>query len=154
MILVLGAAGFTGWKEYAAVRDDLADQRQAIDDEWSQVDAALERRADVAAKVFPELPGLAAASAALTAARTPQEKIGANNRLSALLAPAPKTESGGSSLRLSDAENRIAIERRRYNEMLEHYNAQIQRFPDNVVAALAGFHRDDAYLPTEAGATH
>ena len=54
--------------------------------------------------------------------------------------------------RLSDAENRIAVERRRYNEMLEHYNALIQRFPDNIVAWLAGFRRDPNYLPTDAGA--
>ena len=38
--------------------------------------------------------------------------------------------------------------------MLEHYNAQIQRFPDNIVASIAGFARDDAYLPTDAGAQH
>jgi LemA protein len=59
-------------------------------------------------------------------------------------------------LRLQDeiagTENRIAVERRKYNETLEHYNAQIQRFPDNIVASLSGFTRNDAYFKTEPGA--
>ncbi len=56
--------------------------------------------------------------------------------------PRPKSEEV-SARRLSDTENRIAVERRRYNEMLEHYNALIQRFPDNIVASLIGLPRND-----------
>jgi hypothetical protein len=56
--------------------------------------------------------------------------------------------SGEELQRLSDAENRIAVERRHYNDMLEHYNALIQRFPENIVAGLAGFRRNGDYLPT------
>jgi len=44
------------------------------------------------------------------------------------------------------------VERRKYNEVLQHYNAQIQRFPDNIVASLSGFTRNDAYFSTEPGA--
>ena len=53
---------------------------------------------------------------------------------------------------IAGSENRIAVERRKYNETLEHYNAQIQRFPDNIVASMSGFTRNDAYFKTEPGA--
>ena len=38
----------------------------------------------------------------------------------------------------------------KYNDVLEHYNAQIQRFPDNIVASMSGFSRNDAYFKTDA----
>jgi hypothetical protein len=43
------------------------------------------------------------------------------------------------------------LPRRKYNEALEHYNAQIQQFPENVVASIAGLTRNDAYFKTEPG---
>ena len=49
---------------------------------------------------------------------------------------------------LATHEDEIANARFQYNSALEHYNARIQRFPDNVVASLAGFSRDDAYFGT------
>lgn len=159
--LVVGALAVVGWSKYSAVKADLAAQREAIDSEWSLVDVALERRAELIPRLIPEerregaeaalWKDLSAAASTLAGAATPRAKIDANNRVSALLAQLPRKESTAALQRLSDAENRIAVERRRYNEMLEHYNAQIQRFPDNIVASLAGFKRDDAYLPTEAG---
>jgi LemA protein len=163
IVLVVGALAVIGWNKYSTVSADLATQREAIDSEWSLVDAALERRAELISKVLPaERKGadaavwseLSSAAAALAAAATPSAKIDANNRISALLVQLSPKGSGAALQRLSDAENRIAVERRRYNEMLEHYNAQIQRFPDNIVASIAGFARDDAYLPTDAGAQH
>lgn len=160
--LAVGVFAVAAWSKYSTVRADLAAQRDAIEAEWPLVDAALERRAELISKLRPAEPRadaavwseLTGAAAALAAATTPRAKIDANNRISALLVQLPRSESGASLQRLSDAENRIAVERRRYNEMLEHYNAQIQRFPDNIVASIAGFARDDAYLPTEAGAQH
>jgi LemA protein len=44
------------------------------------------------------------------------------------------------------------VERRKYNEVLEHYNVEIQKFPSNIVAGIAGFTRNDAYFKTEPGA--
>jgi hypothetical protein len=41
------------------------------------------------------------------------------------------------------------VERQKYNDQLEHYNAQLQRFPANVVAVLSGISRIDAYVRTE-----
>jgi LemA protein len=53
---------------------------------------------------------------------------------------------------LAGTENRIAVERRKYNEALQSYNTLIELFPSNVVASLSGFARNDAYFKTEPGA--
>jgi LemA protein len=53
---------------------------------------------------------------------------------------------------LSGTENRINVERRKYNEALQTYNTTLQLFPNNIVASMSGFARNDAYFKTEAGA--
>ena len=53
---------------------------------------------------------------------------------------------------LAGTENRIAIERRRYNETVQDYNTYIGLFPNNIVASLSGFARNDAYFKTDEGA--
>ena len=157
-----------------SVRNDLVTQREAVNAQWSQVDVALQRRADLIPNLVETVKGfaqhetevfkdIADARAALIGGRTPQEKIAANDQLSGALSRLlvisenyPQLRSNENFLRLQDelagTENRIAVERRKYNETLEHYNAQIQRFPDNIVASLSGMARDDAYFKTEPGA--
>jgi LemA protein len=164
---VVGAAAVAGGIKYNAVRADLSAQRDAIRAQWAQVDLAIEHRANQAPQWLrltlagtPEAAvlekELTAGRADLAAAASPEEKVRANQRIAVALAQFqtlavehPRLQSHDVLARLSDAENRIAVERRRYNDMLEHYNAQIQRFPDNIVASLAGFSRDNAYFPTE-----
>lgn len=177
LLMVLGALaiGAAAGSKFLDVRNDLAAQREAIAAQWEQVDAALERRADLIpglADLLARMPkreseaasDIAGDRAALARAHAPELKIQANQRLSADLARLlsmaekyPKLRSDKRFLRLQDdlagAENGIAVERRKYNEILEHYNAQIQRFPDNVVASLSGFRRNDNYFRTD-GATH
>lgn len=162
VILILGALAYGAWNEFHAVRAELVSQREAIGSEWAQVDLAMQRRADLILTLEPPTRRatyreaglwleLREACAKLAAAVTPAARIQANMRVSELLSQVTKLESSATLQRLADAENRIDVERRRYNEMLEHYNAEIQRFPENIVASLAGFHRDDAYLPTATG---
>ncbi len=158
--LLLLALALASWGEYSAVRARLTEQQEGIGTEWAQVDLAMQARADLVAKLMPPAAKggreaaareeLLRAAGAIEAAAAPADKIRANSALSAALAKLPRPKSEEVVERLSDAENRIAVERRRYNEMLEHYNALIQRFPDNIVARLAGFRRDPNYLPTEA----
>ena len=159
LIFVVCVLAIAFWSQFRSARERLVRQREAIASEWAQVDLALEGRADLVGRLEPPARAadaafwkqLHAAAAAVEAAATPGDKIRANDRLSALLDRLPRTGRSATLERLSDAENRVDIERRRYNEMLEHYNADIQRFPDNIVAAIAGFSRDDAYLPTATG---
>ena len=53
---------------------------------------------------------------------------------------------------LAGTENRILQSRRRYNEAVQKYNTDISLFPANVVAAMSGYQREDAYFKTEPGA--
>jgi len=50
---------------------------------------------------------------------------------------------------LAGTENRIAVERRRYNEAVQDYNTFISLFPNSLVASLSGFTRNDAYFKTK-----
>jgi LemA protein len=172
LVLAMLAVGLGG--KFVSVRNNLVTQREAVNAQWAQVDVALQRRADLIPNLVETVKGfakhetevfkdIADARAALINGRTPQEKIQANDQLSGALSRLlviaenyPQLRSNENFLRLQDeiagTENRIAVERRKYNETLERYNAQIQRFPDNIVASMSGFTRNDAYFKTEPGA--
>jgi LemA protein len=68
----------------------------------------------------------------------------------------PQLKSNENFLRLQDelagTENRIAVERRRYNDTVQDYNTFIALFPNSLVASMSGFTRNDAYFKTEEGA--
>jgi len=174
MVPVLVVIAFGAGTKFVSVRHDLAAQREAVNQDWAQVEVALQGRADLlpdlvdAMKSAAEienaaLKDIADARSALAGARSPLEKIQANDQLSAALGRLlvlsenyPQLRTDESFRRLQDAiaekENDIAVERRKYNETLEHYNAQIQMFPDNVVANVSGFTRNDQYFRTEPAA--
>src|SRR5437763_17191806 len=103
------------------------------------------------------------ARSALLSAHTPAEKIAANGqldnalgRLLVVVENYPQLKSNENFLRLQDelagTENRIAVERRRYNEAVQDYNTFIATFPNSLVASLGGFTRNNAYFKTEEGA--
>jgi LemA protein len=168
VVLALGAG-----RKYASVRQELVEQRQAMSEAWVQVDTVLEKHAsavsglvDGVKETFHDQPQIQRAvedaSAALLKGRSPDEKIQANARLNAALArllllseSTPESKSNQAFVRLeselAEAESHIALPRRKYNEALEHYNAQIQQFPENVVASISGFTRNDAYFKTVPG---
>jgi LemA protein len=168
IVLVLAAIAAGGWVH---ARNGLTGQREAIHSEWPNVAGALERRADLVANLAqtveyvagqsnPVFNDIAAAHAALSSGATAQQKIQANSRLMQAFANLfllteryPKLNADRNYRRIGDeikeAENSVAIERRKYNELLEHYNAQLQRFPDNIVAKVSGFSRIDDYVITE-----
>jgi LemA protein len=53
---------------------------------------------------------------------------------------------------LSGTENRIAVERRRYNTSVRDYNVVVRRFPSNIVASITGFEKGDLYFEAKDGA--
>ena len=155
-------------------RNELVTQREAINGAWAAVDVALQRRADLIPNLVETVKGFAIqekqviqsvadARAALGGARTPQEKMAANNQLDAALSRLlvvvenyPNLKSNENFLRLQDelagTENRIAVERRKYNEAVQLYNTSIDLFPKNIAASMFGFTRNDAYFRAEGGA--
>ena len=174
VIVVLVVIGLILFASAMSARNSLVAERESINGAWSQVDVALQRRADLIPNLVETVKGFAKqeqtvmksvtdARAALLGARTPQEKIQANSQLDSALGRLlvvvenyPNLKSNENFLRLQDelagTENRIAVERRKYNETVLKYNTDIQLFPNNIAAALFGFQRDDAYFKTEPGA--
>jgi LemA protein len=168
------AVALAAASEFVRVRKRLVLERNAVNASWLEVDQALDRRAELipdleqylhflAASARGIFADLASARAGLAGSRSPTEKIAANERLSLALSRLlvlteayPKLRSDRKFLsleeELEETENRIAVERRKYNETLEHYNSSIQVFPENVVAALSGFARNDDYFHTASGA--
>ena len=159
---------------FVGYRNEMVRKRETVNAAWSQVDVVLQRRADLIPNLVETVKGfaaheekvfgdIAAARAAMMGAKTPQEKIAANGQLDSALSRLlvvvenyPQLRSNENFLRLQDelagTENRIAIERRRYNETLQDYNTYIGLFPNNIVASLSGFTRNDAYFKTDEGA--
>jgi len=155
-------------------RNQMAVKREAVNGAWAQVDVVLQRRADLIPNLVETVKGFAAqeqtvfgeiakARAAYLSAGTPAEKIAANGQLDramvkflAVTENYPQLKSNENFLRLQDelagTENRIAVERRRYNETVQDYNTFIALFPNSLVASMSGFARNDAYFKTEEGA--
>jgi LemA protein len=155
-------------------RNEMVRKREAVNSAWSQVDVVLQRRNDLIPNLVETVKGIAgqeqkvfgdiaAARAAMMGAKSPSEKIAANaqvesalGRLFVIVENYPQLRSNENFLRLQDelagTENRIAIERRRYNETLQDYNTYIALFPNNIVASLSGFTRNDAYFKADEGA--
>ena len=170
ILLVLAVAAGS---KFSDVRKDLLSQREAIGDQWDAVRDVLDRRSELAPELadrvkafMPNETGvfreIAESREALRTATAPEAALKANARLSyalwslvALSENSARLRDDATFLRLQDElagiENSIAVERQKYNETLEHYNAQLQRFPDNVVAYLSGLERNDAYFQTEMG---
>ena len=171
-VLLLIGLGTLGWAMGA--RNTLVTERESVNGAWSQVDVALQRRADLIPNLVETVKGyakqettvfkdIADARAALINGRSPQEKFQANDQLSGALSRLlvisenyPQLRSNENFLRLQDeiagTENRIAVERRKYNETVQKYNTDIELFPNNIAASLFGFQRNDAYFKTEPGA--
>src|SRR6202022_3624580 len=168
VVIVLAVFG-----QYVAVRNTLVTKNEAVKAAWSQVDIVLQRRADLIPNLVATVKGyaqqevtvfgdIAKARSALLSAGTPSDKIAANQqldgalgRLLAIVENYPQLKSNENFLRLQDelagTENRIAVERKRYNDTLQDYNTYIQKFPYNIYAGWAGFKTNEAYFAASEG---
>jgi LemA protein len=174
IVLLIAILAFIFGGMYFSRRNQMAVKKEAVNAAWAQVDVVLQRRADLIPNLVQTVKGyavqeqivfgaIAAARAALIGAKTPSEKIAANGQLDSALARLlvvvenyPQLKSNENFLRLQDelagTENRIAVERKRYNDTVQDYNTYIQLFPNSLVASMAGFTRNDAYFKTDEGA--
>lgn len=173
LVVIMVLAFLVGWSFFSQ-RNQMAIKREAVNAAWAQVDVVLQRRADLIPNLVETVKGyaaqeqkvfgdIAAARAALIGAKTPADKIAANGQLDSALGRLlvvvenyPQLKSNENFMRLQDelagTENRIAVERRRYNEAVQDYNTYISLFPNSLVASMSGFTRNDAYFKTEEGA--
>ena len=159
--------------QYVGVRNTLVAKDQTVKAAWSQVDIVLQRRADLIPNLVETVKGIAKqeqtvfgdiakARSALLSADTPADKIAANQRLDGALGRLlaitenyPQLKSNENFLRLQDelagTENRIAVERKRYNDALQDYNTYLLKFPNNMIAGFAGFKANEAYFQASEG---
>ena len=159
---------------YVSSRNEMVRKNETLKQAWAQVDVVLQRRADLIPNLVATVKGyaqqevkvfgdVANARAALLNARTPADKIAANGqldgalgRLLAIVENYPNLKSNQNFLALQDelagTENRIAVERRRYNEAIQDYNTFIGLFPNNIFARWAGFQRNNDYFAASEAA--
>jgi LemA protein len=136
-------------------------QEEQIKAQWAQVENQLQRRNDLIPNLVETVRGtakqeqdvykaIADSRAKLAGAQTPEQKMQAANEQQAALARLlvvvenyPELKSNQSFNRLMDSlegtENRIAVERMRYNETVQAYNTSRRQFPANVTAKMFGF---------------
>jgi LemA protein len=168
LLLAALALGFSGcgYNEMVALKE-------GIESAWAQVENQLQRRNDLIPNLVEVTKGyarhereimveVAEARSRLIAAGSRSEKIDAatelGSALSRLLAISeryPDLKADKQFLRLSDelagTENRIATERRRYNEAVRSYNTKIKSFPTLISAKIFGFNEEKYFeAPKEA----
>lgn len=172
VVLVLIALGIFG--SYVSARNQMVDKQVAVQTQWSNVQTQLQRRADLIPNLVATVKGyatheetvfadIANARAGLLNAHDPKAEIQANGtldsaigRLLALSENYPNLKADQNFLALQDqlegTENRIAVQRQRYNESLQDYNSFIRHFPNSIWAGIAGFQPNDAYFQASSGA--
>ena len=153
---------------YISVKNTLVQKNESVKSAWSQVDVVLQRRADLIPNLVETVKGItkqeqavfgeiAEARSRLLSSSTPADKIAANGdldrglfKLLAISENYPELKSNESFLRLQDelagTENRIAVERKNYNDTLQDYNTYVQQFPASLIAPGMGFKPNTAYF--------
>ncbi len=167
LILVVG-----GWA--VGYKNNFVNANEKVRASWAQVENVLQRRSDLIPNLVNTVKGyakqekeifvqVAEARAKLSGASSVPEKIKANNQLDGALSrllvvveryPELKSNQNFMSLQdeLSGTENRISVERMRYNESVQEYNMLVKRFPGSLLAGFFGYApKDGEYF--EAAAT-
>jgi LemA protein len=173
--VVLGVVGllivvllFVGGS-YIGAKNTLVQKNEAVNQAFSQVNVVQQRRLDLIPNLVASVKGyvaeestiltnIANARAGVLAAGSDHaSNINANSKLDVALGPFfrlqeqyPDLKGNQQFMRLTDelagTENRIAVERQRYNKTLEDYNVYVRQFPNSIWANMAGFHYRDEYF--------
>jgi LemA protein len=136
---------------------------ESVKGAWAQVENQLQRRYDLIPNLVETVKGYAShekevfvkvteARSKVAGAANIGDKIQANNQLSSALSRLlvvveryPELKANTNFIRLQDelagTENRIAVERRRFNETVKAYNIKIRSFPTNIIAGMFGFEK-------------
>jgi LemA protein len=150
----------------------LVQQKEAIDSQWAQVENQLQRRNDLIPNLVEVTKGyakheegiftaIADARAKMLSAGTRAQEIDASNQMSGALGRLlalgeayPNLKADAQFARLSDelagTENRIATERRRYNEQVQTFNTSVKQLPTSLYAGCMGFKEADYFNVPES----
>ena len=157
VVLLLAAVSVSSGCSY----NTFVSKEEGVKAQWAQVENQLQRRNDLVPNLVETTKGIAQqekdvfgqiaeSRAKLSGATTPDQTIQAANEQSAALARLlvivenyPQLRSSETFNRLMDelsgTENRIAVERMRYNERVQDFNTTRRQFPSNVTASIFGF---------------
>jgi LemA protein len=174
VVAILLVVGLGFFSYIVGTYNSLVKKDEGVKTAWAQVENQLQRRMDLIPNYVETVKGYARherevfievteARAKVAGAVTPSQQIKANNELAAALGRLllvveryPDLKANQNFIRLQDelagTENRIAVERMRYNEAVRDYNVYIRRFPNNILAGVFGFGRATLFeAPEEAG---
>lgn len=162
LLVVLGVGSY----------NSLVTKDVAVNSAFAQIDNVLQRRADLIPNLVSTVKGYAAheqqvfdnlaqARAQYAGARNPSQKIAAAGQMESALArlmvvvenyPTLKANENFARLmdELSGTENRISVERKRYNDSVQDFNTSVLRFPQNIIARLMGFESKKFFEAPEA----
>ena len=152
----------------------IVNEEQQVESAWSQVENQLQRRADLIPNLVQVVKGYAShekgvfddianARAAMLGASSRADKIQTANqfestisKLMSLTENYPNLKADGNFQRLMDelagTENRLAVERKRYNEAVQQYNADVRGIPGAWWARIGNFPAQKEYFKAQAGA--
>lgn len=170
LVILFGLYGF-----FKGTYNNFVNLDETVKSSWAQVQNQLQRRYDLIPNLVETVKGyakqerdvfieVAKARASVGGASTIPEQIQANNQLSNALSRLllvveryPDIKSNQNFMRLQDelagTENRIAVERKRYNDAVRNYNVAIRTFPSNILAGLFGFKSATFFQAPAAAAT-
>jgi LemA protein len=168
--IVLIALLFGGW--FLSTYNGLVTAQESVDAGWAQVESQYQRRADLIPNLVETVKGFAAQEEKIFlevtkyrsqwgAAKTQNEKMeaanGIDSAISRLLMVSenyPQLKSNENFLalqaQLEGTENRIAVERMRYNENVRDYNTRLKKMPGSIIAGMYGF-EPKLYFEAEKG---
>ncbi len=172
LVVVLGLVVLLGFGSYISSKNQMVSMDEDVNQAYSQVNVVQQRRLDLIPNLVASVKGyvkeeetvltnIANARAGVIASASDKPStanIQANEHLSATLIPLfrlqeayPNLKADAQFMRLEDelagTENRIAVERQRYNKTLQAYNTYVRQFPNSFWAGFAGFHaKEDQYF--------
>ena len=161
--------GIYGWSTY----NRLVTARENVDNQWAQVETQYQRRLDLIPNLVESVKGImkqeqavfnaiADARTRYSGASTVDEKAAAAGQVESALGrllvimenyPQLKSAENVQTLmsQLEGTENRVSVERKRFNDMVRDFNLMIKRFPSNVLAGIFGF-SERSYFESVSGA--
>jgi LemA protein len=168
--LIIIIAGAILWSNY----NSLVTKSQAIDGQWAQVETQYQRRFDLIPNLVNTVKGymtqektvfaqIADARTRYAGAQTTDAKAVASGeiesalgRLLVIMENYPELKSIAAVTQLMDelagTENRISVERKRYNDLVLDYNTTIKKFPTNLMASIFNFNTREYFKSVNGAA--
>ena len=169
LVILILIAVFFG--VYINIRNNMVAKDVKVDESWAQVQNVYQRRLDLipniaeAAKAYLKLEkdifeAIAAARSGIQSAQTPSELESAAGEVNSLIRDIKVTVEDTPELKASETirdlmnqlegtENRITVERQRFNESVRDYNVYIKSWPNSIIAGRMGFEEKEFFAAEE-----